>query len=661
MKGIKILFLLFISLSFVFGEETKEEKKEKEKHGYDHQEIVVTAKKPKIADVSTVQEVEENVIKKVGATNIVEALELLPGVTYSSGRRGEPILQIRGFDQRQLVVMVDGVPIYVPYDGQVDLSQLPIEGVAKIKVMKGTSSTIYGPNSMGGIINIITKAPAEKLKTKVSFDFGRNLNKKAAFSVGKKSGRFGFWISGEYNKSAGFYLSERFKSQINEDGNLRNNSDFEKKGVKARFDYSFNENDSLFFCIGYIDSEKGAPPHTYEDRPRYWRFPVWRKGTFKISGKKELFERLELRGSLFYDLYYNILDSYDDATYTTQTRRYAFHSTYDDYSIGASLLGDYAQSINHFRFGINLKKDIHKAQSNFNKPWEKYETVTYSLGLEDELSPTKNLSFVLGTSFDYLKPQYANEGELRSSILTFNPLIGASFRKNLSKFHFSFSKKTRFPTLKEFYAEYLGIGKNIPNPDLKEEKSFNHEAGFKHIFSTKGFTEISLFYSDLKNLIISKRIGESETGSSLYQMQNIARARYVGAEFSFNYILSTDYDLYFCYTYLDAKNISPDRESDNLEYKPNHKLSLIFGFKLPFSLRGVIKNTYIGKRYFEDYDGDYKPLNPFTLIDLKVEKDFGAFNLFLMLRNILDTNYESEAGFPGTGREYLAGISWKML
>lgn len=659
MKVIKILFLLLISLTFVFGEETKKKKKEEEKYGYDHQEIVVTAKKPAITDISTVQEVGENVIKKVGATNVVEALEVLPGVIYTTGRRGEPILQIRGFDQRQLVVMVDGVPIYVPYDGQVDLSQLPIEGVAKIKVIKGTSSTIYGPNSMGGIINIITKAPDEKLKTTVSFDFGRNLNRKAALSVGKKSGRFGFWISGEYDKSDGFYLSDKYKLKINEDGNLRENSYFEKKGLKARFDYFLNESDSLFFYIGYIDNEKGVPPHTYEGRPRYWRFTTWRKGTFKISGKKELFDRLELRGSLFYDLYYNVLDSYDDATYSTQTRRYAFHSTYDDYSIGANLLGDYTQNINHLRFGINLKKDIHRSQGDFNKPWETYEAFTYSLGLENELSPTKNLSFVLGTSFDYLKPLYANGGELRSSIFVFNPLIGVLFRKNLSKFHLSFSKKTRFPTLKEFYSEY--IGRNIPNPDLKEEKSFNYEAGFKQVLSAEGNVEISLFYSDLTDLIVRKRIGKSETGSSLYQMQNIARARYVGAEFSFNYIFFTGYDVNFSYTYLNAKNLSPDRKSDKLEYKPDHKLSLISGFKLPLSLRGIIKSTYISKRYFEDGNRDYKPLNPFTLVDMKIEKDFGAFNLYLMLRNVLDTNYESEAGFPGAGREYIAGIRWKIL
>ena len=61
-----------------------------------------------------------------------------------------------------------------------------------------------------------------------------------------------------------------------------------------------------------------------------------------------LTENVSIRSSLFYDTYYNVFDTYDDITYTTQTRPYAFHSTYDDYSFGGTLI----PSIRMFTQGI---------------------------------------------------------------------------------------------------------------------------------------------------------------------------------------------------------------------------------------------------------------------------------------------------------------------
>lgn len=87
-----------------------------------------------------------------GALNVGEALSDLPGVTpVTLGQRGETQVNIRGFDSRQITLNIDGIPIYVPYDGNVDLSRLLVPGISEIVVTKGLGSLMYGPNNMGGL------------------------------------------------------------------------------------------------------------------------------------------------------------------------------------------------------------------------------------------------------------------------------------------------------------------------------------------------------------------------------------------------------------------------------------------------------------------------------------------------------------------------------
>ncbi|MFB0565219.1 MAG: TonB-dependent receptor plug domain-containing protein [Candidatus Aminicenantaceae bacterium] len=651
MKLLRAILPLLLLLCLLQAQEKKDDKKKKEKeYAYDHQEVVVTAKKEPITEIANIKEIKKEELEAAGAYDPVQALALVPGVFYTIGLRGEAILQLRGFSQRQVVVMIDGIPVYVPFDGQIDLSQLPVEGLAKIKVIKGNSSTVYGSNSMGGIVNLITQAPSQKTSGSVSLNKGRNLNQRLAFSFGKKLKRLGFWISGEYKHSDGFYLSQKFNPQKNEGGNLRQNSHLKNKAVGGRLHYSWIDG-SLFLDFSFVDSRKGVPPHSYESRPRYWRFTQWRKNDVKLSLKHTFLSGLELRGSVFYDSYYNLLDSYDDSTYSTQEENYSFHSTFDDYSLGATFLGDYVRGIHHLRVGVNLKKDVHRAQADYQQAWEKYKASDYSLGLEDEIEVKRNLSFIIGTSFDWLKPLYANGEKLRPSIVHLNPLIGIAYRIDISQVYLSIARKSRFPTLKEFYSEFLG--RNIPNPELKEERALNYEFGFRTFLSPRSTFELSFFYSDLKDLIVRKRTG------TLFQMQNVDRARYQGAEFSLNYQIQEGYNVNVNYSYLQAINTSPGRKSSKLEYKPPHKFSLFFEYKLPFSLKGMLKVLYIDKRYFEEPEGEFKHLSSYALLDLRIAKTLGKFEVYLLLKNLFDENYEFEAGFPAPGREYIMGISWK--
>jgi len=207
-------------------------------------------------------------------------------------------------------------------------------------------------------------------------------------------GKFNCSVSGSYRESQGFPLPE---------GGKRENSDYKMNSFSLKLGLRPEEERSLTLFFNYLNNEKGIPPHTAESKPRYWRFPEWKRWTLALLGEKKPSSQLSLRGRIFYDKYDNILKSYDDSTYTTQDSKYAFTSTYDDYGVGASLHPSFTWGdSNLLKAGLHFKKDVHKEQDDSGQPWEEYESATYSLALENEFKPKGNLSFSLGAGYDFL-------------------------------------------------------------------------------------------------------------------------------------------------------------------------------------------------------------------------------------------------------------------
>jgi iron complex outermembrane receptor protein len=92
-----------------------------------------------------------------------DVLTLTPGVSFQPGNRGgarnEASIYIRGFDLSRVPVLLDGVPIYVPYDGYIDLNRIQTFDLSAIEIARGYSSVMYGPNAMAGAINLVRRRP----------------------------------------------------------------------------------------------------------------------------------------------------------------------------------------------------------------------------------------------------------------------------------------------------------------------------------------------------------------------------------------------------------------------------------------------------------------------------------------------------------------------
>ena len=276
--------------------------------------------------------------------DLSEALDLVPGVAIqNTGQRRERTLALRGFTSRQVPLFIDGVPVYVPYDGNVDLARFGVDYVSEIVVSKGLASLLYGPNTLGGAINVVSRKPTEPLeisaRAQVEADdhFDTNANRVDA-SIGGTSTHSGSgtWygiVTGSYATSKGFRLPDDFTPVAAQPAGLRLNATDRDSLITAKLGYQNEGNEyalSYYRQVGakhdppYAGSYLRTATRTDGVQVRYWNWPYWIKESIYLVARNEVTSKGTLRWRVFNDTFRNSLSSFDDATYTTHTRPYAF-------------------------------------------------------------------------------------------------------------------------------------------------------------------------------------------------------------------------------------------------------------------------------------------------------------------------------------------------
>ena len=128
------------------------------------EEVVVTGTRtkeeiknvPNAVIVIGAQEMAASSAKNVG--ELLKETSTVDVTGYGSLGSAQSV-SIRGSSASQVLVMIDGRPINSITFGSADLSQIPLDNVERIEIVKGPTSHLYGANALGGVINVITKKP----------------------------------------------------------------------------------------------------------------------------------------------------------------------------------------------------------------------------------------------------------------------------------------------------------------------------------------------------------------------------------------------------------------------------------------------------------------------------------------------------------------------
>ena len=635
-------------------------------------EIEVNAQGEAQSDPPFVMRVDKEHMEQFQALNISDALRNEPGITLTSGgRRAESQLYIRGFDARQITLNVDGIPVYVPYDGNVDLSRFLTADFEQVVVTKGLGSLMYGPNSMGGTINLVTKRPDKDFSGSVNLDLITTAEDLYTYAG---SMQLGGWMSKQFYATGGlagvstdgFPLSDDFVGNAVQPSGSRVNADSNDVTANLKVGYVPNAKDEYTLSYMRIDSDKSAPPYagSQPNNLVYWDWPQWDKQSVYYIGHTSVGDGF-VKTRVYYDSFDNKLTAYDDASMTTTKKNSSFKSAYEDASWGAIIEGGLPIGEHMLKSLLSYKNDEHnetdlaKDGKKYDSPWLAYSSHTWSGGLEDVWALSKATDLTLGYRYDNYSvdqvQEYADSAKTQvkdtdtgGDDSSNNILLTLGHTIEGHRIYAGAALKSRFPTLKDRYSYRLG--KAIPNPSLSQEDVVNLEVGARGKLGVFGY-QVSIYHAQLEDAIESVTVKPGVT-----QLQNVGSATNQGVDLSFDVPLGDEVLFSTSYSYLDRSlsnaalvptNTPKNQLLSTLAWMPNAKAELDVDFE------------YAGSRQTST-DG-LRPVSSYNLFNLRSSY---AVNKDLTLRagiyNLLDKNYEITEGDPMPGRTLHLTMSYRF-
>lgn len=599
-------------------------------------------------------------MRQFNRNNVGDALNTLSGVSISTNSRNEKTISVRGYDSRQMPLFIDGIPVYVPYDGYMDFNRLTTSDLTAIQVAKGYSSVAYGPNTIGGAINLISRKPIKAFEGDVSAGMATGNERTYSANLGTNQGAWYVQGGGSYLISDGFPLPHDFKPTSTEDGGMRNNS--YQKDHKASLKIGLTPNTTDEYAVTYYKQhgEKGQPPSIDAANARYWRWPYWDKAGVYFVSKTALSEYETLKVRLFEDQYDNEVVSYTDDTYSTlKTSGKGSVSTgrsiYHDRSNGGSVEWSTRRiNANTFRLVGHYKLDRHVELDGNDQKNASFKDTLFSLGAEDSVQVHPDVIVTAGVSHHELRPEkvfsVGNAYSLPSKKAANDLQAGVYYSVSPSaRTYMTVAKKTRHPTLKDRYSQRLGTF--IENPDLKQETSLNYELGYQSTPWESGEFEAAVFHSDARDRIQAV----ANVSGTQSQMQNIGKTQASGFEIAAKDKTAAWLELGGNYTQTVVKNLS-DRTL-RITDTPRHKVT----GHTRFLVTDSTDVTLFGEHNSSRWASNTVELHEFSVFNLKfAHRPMAQLGLEAGVTNITDKNYELSDGFPNPGRMFFANARYQF-
>jgi outer membrane cobalamin receptor len=648
---------------------------------------IVVAGQTKANEIALYNEVSAEKIAATNSKTAAEALRYATGVEVLQGAKNEPDVRIHGMGQEKVLVLIDGVPYYETNYGKLNLNQIPADIIAKIEVIKGAPSVIYGPNAEAGVINIVTRNAGKPFTLGSNVELGEKDHHRVSATTGGEEGILRYWFNYTHNETGAWRMSDNFKATegtilskpggarraVIDDGGFRSNSSFKTDSFWAKLGVTPAEDSEYFVNAYWIMSKWGWPPSVadntvFPDPPafsQFSRFDRYDDWGVDLNAKQRITERLLLRNNAYFHNHQDALVSYSDEEYTDKLAR----SAYRDYSAGDSVFADYDLTRwDTFRLALHYKIDSHRERDDSYLPFSESLSNTGSVAAENEFRLVKNLTAVAGMGWDWFdvwKSQRNTTGRMAGAFTgrqnnerpglkdMLTPMGGLEYRlPDTTKLFTSLARKGRFPTLQQLYSSKGG------NPDLDPETSLNYTLGASRSFLDEMvWAEVAYFNHYLRDYI--SRDGPDST--NIYR--NYGRIVMNGIELNTEFRPFESAAFTLGYTYNRARDHSRDRATDCVVDLPAHKIDMGLRYTLPYAETRIDLTQQITGRIFsqlptaQDPGLDEEVAKGYYLCNLKFTQPLTRYlDGYVSLENIWDRNYETVYGFPQRGRTVLFGI-----
>lgn len=190
-------------------------------------DVVVTATRtplPRDAVIADISVIEAEEIQRAGQSTLIELLQRQAGIeiTSNGGAGTTAGIFIRGTNTNHVVVVVDGVRIQSATLGTTTFENLPVELIDRIEILRGPASSLYGPDAIGGVIQIFTKKGSDGFKPYLSLGAGSYDTRIATGGINGKIDDTSYGINLVAKNVRGFSALDANNTALNDNDSYRN-------------------------------------------------------------------------------------------------------------------------------------------------------------------------------------------------------------------------------------------------------------------------------------------------------------------------------------------------------------------------------------------------------------------------------------------------------
>ena len=555
--------------------------------------------------------ISEDQIKARGFKDAIDAISSAPGVTSKQNGSfgGVGTIRIRGASSSQTLVLVDGVPVNDSSSpaGGYNFEYLNTSNIQSIEVLKGSQSTLWGSDAIGGVINIYTKQP-ESTSFGASAEIGSFGLKRGSADINFAGSNSRFRVSTSKTSVDGISKADEKDGNSEDDGfesesySMSGSIDLDSLILKGLLSYmeSQVEYDSYGFATGVQDGDE-------------------RSNTDEFIGSI----------SAIFDLFD---DKLQNSIFISQS-----DINRDYYSNGS------------FSFGAEGKRELIRYQGNI----EVNEFNKIAFGLESEESKvdvdesTIDGSFLLyefrPNSKITISTGIRNDDHEGFGSKTTRRISGTFKPSDNLIIRSSWGEGFKVPTI--FQSTYFCCGATSANSSIRPETSTSYDFGFELFFNEMNSTfSITYFDQDINDQInFSFGVGGYE---------NIDKVNSEGFEIALDYQISKLMSLYLNYSYIDSVDgngsslfyVAKDSGEAGLIYEPNNSFS------------GSIIARYNGSE-----SSSYGKIDSWIRFDVNGSyKLSGTNELYFRIENLLDEEYQQIFGYGTPERSGFIGLRSKF-
>ena len=638
-KIIKILIILVFSVNNLFAQDIP---------------IIVISPGKTVQSLSTVGSTIEvitsdtiNNSSHFSLANVIDDNSTSTNLFQMGGHGANIGIQLRGLEKRYSTVYIDGVKMLDPSssDGSFYLENVMKNGIDRVEILKGTQSSLYGSNAIGGTINIFTKKGRKGKHSNFEIETASKNTKNISYSIDGADDKFNYYLG--LNK----FVTDGISAMNDND----EKDQYKNDNIVANIGYKINENFKIQNSFRIADTfyEYDAVDKTYTDV---------NDSTDNLEASYSL--KLVHEKNKFKNTF-----SYNKLQIERATTDYSKAKTnYFGYRDAFNFLGEYNFNLdNKIVYGIDSEFDASRYPKDYSGgDMREHDEAIISQYFDLQLRPFEKLYSTFGLRSD----EHSTAGRKTSGRVTAAYILDGN-----SKIRSSFGAGVRFPAMYDYiYGSSTIVDKGGKLEELQSERGLSFDLGYDTFLDNLDLgLNITYFKTEQKNPLFSN----ARTG---WVMRNgTGRNTSEGIEFNANWKpTNSKFGLNFGYTFTDSYDAStcdPDelaaytdnecRLTGNKVAKakvrvPRHAVKTNISYSMNQNLKIFLKGKYIGET--RDFGNTNDSWTDQILTDYLVFDLVNSYNLFdnykiqIGINNILDEKYQQAHEYSTMGRTFNFGL-----